>query len=380
MEINVSNFDAILCDLDGVITQTAILHAAAWKRLFDDYLKKSAARTGTTWEPFRLDEDYRLYVDGKSRYDGVRDFLKSLRNPFRGAGGGEAENPDAECEQLQRFPRPVSRVHVVPHQRQDAAQARAVHRQHDLAGELARGEGVTRRPASTYRLQLGAGFGFDQAAAVVPYLDALGITDVYLSPVLASAPGSTHGYDVVDHGRLDPELGGEEGYRRLAAACVARGMGILLDFVPNHMGIGPLNRWWMDVLENGPSSVHAAAFDVDWTPLKPELAHKVLVPVLGDQFGKVLERGELRLTRREGALEIRYFEHVFPLAPRSVPLVLRHRLDALRERPGADDPHVRVEPVQVEPVGPLEPAQLLVLERDRDALSTARERRSNATR
>ncbi len=210
-----------------------------------------------------------------------------------------------------------------------------------LAAELARGEGVTRRPASTYRLQLHAGFGFDDAAAVVPYLDALGITDVYLSPVLASAPGSTHGYDVVDHGRLDPELGGEEGYRRLAAACVARGMGILLDFVPNHMGIGPCNRWWMDLLENGPSSVHARAFDVDWTPLKGELAHKVLVPILGDQFGKVLERGELRLVREEGALVVRYFDHVFPLAPRSVPLVLRHRLEALRERLGAEDVHLQ---------------------------------------
>ena len=210
-----------------------------------------------------------------------------------------------------------------------------------LAAELARGEGGTRRPASTYRLQLHAGFGFDAAAAVVPYLDALGITDVYLSPVLASAPGSTHGYDVVDHGRLDSELGGEEAYGRLAAACVARGMGILLDFVPNHMGIGPCNRWWMDVLENGPSSVHAPAFDVDWTPLKAELAHKVLVPVLGDQFGKVLERGELRLAREDGALVVRYFEHLFPVAPRSVPLVLRHRLDALKERLGEEDVHLQ---------------------------------------
>ncbi len=111
-----------------------------------------------------------------------------------------------------------------------------------LAAELARGEGGTRRPASTYRLQLHPGFGFDAAAAVVPYLDALGVTDVYLSPVLAAAPGSTHGYDVVDHARLDSELGGEEAYGRLAAACVARGMGILLDFVPNHMGIGARQR------------------------------------------------------------------------------------------------------------------------------------------
>src|SRR5512147_1643984 len=100
---------------------------------------------------------------------------------------------------------------------------------------LARGEGVSRRPASTYRLQLHAGFGFDAAAAIVPYLHDLGVTDLYLSPILTSVPGSMHGYDVVDHGRIDPELGGEEAYDRLAAACAGRGMGILLDFVPNHM-------------------------------------------------------------------------------------------------------------------------------------------------
>jgi (1->4)-alpha-D-glucan 1-alpha-D-glucosylmutase len=200
---------------------------------------------------------------------------------------------------------------------------------------------VTRRPASTYRLQLHDGFGFDAAAALVPYLDALGISDLYLSPVLAAAPGSTHGYDVVDHARLSPALGGEAAFERLAVACAARGMGILLDYVPNHMGIGPWNPWWMDVLENGPSSVYAPAFDVDWTPLKPELDHKVLVPLLGDQFGKVLERGELVLLREEGALLVRYFDNVFPISPRSVPMVLRHRLDALKDELGPADVHVQ---------------------------------------
>ncbi len=209
----------------------------------------------------------------------------------------------------------------------------------EIARELERGEGVTRRPGSTYRLQLHPGFGFREAARVVPYLDALGITDLYLSPVLAAAPGSSHGYDVVDHGRLNPELGGEEGFAALADACAARAMGVLLDFVPNHMGIGPQNRWWADVLENGPSSVWAPAFDVDWTPLKAELDHKVLVPVLGDQFGRVLEAGQLVLARDGGALVVRCFDHVFPVAPRSVPLVLRHGLEALRESMGAEDPH-----------------------------------------
>jgi (1->4)-alpha-D-glucan 1-alpha-D-glucosylmutase len=148
-----------------------------------------------------------------------------------------------------------------------------------------------------------------------------------------------HGYDVVDHGRLNPELGGEEGFAALADACARRGMGVLLDFVPNHMGIGPQNRWWSDVLENGPSSVWAPAFDVDWRPLKSELDHKVLVPVLGDQFGRVLEAGELVLARDGGALVVRYFDHVFPVAPRSVPLVLRHGLAALRAAMGPDDAH-----------------------------------------
>ncbi len=211
----------------------------------------------------------------------------------------------------------------------------------EVARELERGEGVTRRPASTYRLQLHRGFGFADAARVVPYLDALGVTDLYLSPVLAAAPGSMHGYDVLDHGRLSSDLGGEEGFAALAQGCARRGMGILLDFVPNHMAIGPGNRWWTDVLENGPSSVWAPAFDVDWTPLKAELSHKVLVPVLGDQYGRVLEAGQLVLAREGGTLVIRYSDHVFPVAPRSVPLVLRHGLEALRAAMGPSDPHTQ---------------------------------------
>jgi len=218
----------------------------------------------------------------------------------------------------------------------DVAAAEAVVR--ELAAALAREPGA-RRPASTYRLQLHRGFGFDDAARVLPYLQALGVSDLYLSPPLAAAPGSTHGYDVVDHERLDPELGGEEAFDRLALACARRGMGMLLDFVPNHMGIGPQNPWWMDVLENGPSSVWAPAFDVDWTPLKAELDHKVLVPILGDQFGRVLEKGELVLAREGGTLVVRYYDNVFPVAPRSVPLVLRHRLDGLRAALGAEDVH-----------------------------------------
>src|SRR5512138_1542362 len=210
-----------------------------------------------------------------------------------------------------------------------------------IRAALARGDGVSRRPASTYRLQLHAGFGLDAARAAVPYLHDLGVTDLYLSPILASVPGSMHGYDVVDHARIDAELGGADAFQRLARACRDRGSGILLDFVPDHMGIGPRNAWWTDVLENGPSSVWSRAFDVDWTPLKAELDHKVLVPVLGDQFGRVLEKGELKLGREGGSFVVRYYDNVFPVAPRSVPQVLRHRLDDLARELGASDPSVQ---------------------------------------
>src|SRR5262249_6643015 len=149
-----------------------------------------------------------------------------------------------------------------------------------------------------------------------PYLAELGITDAYLSPIFAAAPGSTHGYDVVAHDRLRPELGGEAGFAVLAETARRLELGLLVDFVPNHMGIGPANAWWVDVLENGPSSVYAPYFDVDWLPVKDELQDKVLVPVLGDQYGEVLERGELRLERDEGAFWLNYYEHRFPISPR----------------------------------------------------------------
>ena len=210
----------------------------------------------------------------------------------------------------------------------------------ELRRAVDRGDALTRRPASTYRLQLTASFGFDAATAVVPYLYDLGITDLYVSPILRATPGSTHGYDVVDHGRISPELGGDEAYERLCDALTSRGMGQLVDFVPNHMGVGPENAWWMELLENGPSSRFAHFFDVDWTPTKVELAHRVLVPVLGEQYGVVLEKGELRLVREDGAFFLTYFDHRFPIAPRSVPHVLRHRLDELRERLGHDEADV----------------------------------------
>jgi len=179
-----------------------------------------------------------------------------------------------------------------------------------------------RIPLSTYRLQLHAGFTLADARAVVDYLERLGISDCYLSPVSASRPGSTHGYDVTQHNRLDPELGGREEYERFSAEVASRGMGMVLDFVPNHMGVDPTsNPWWRDVLENGQCSRYARFFDIDWTPLKPELEGRVLLPILGGQYGQVLEAGELKVEFNEGLFEVRYFDDRLPINPRQIPII-----------------------------------------------------------
>ncbi|MCU0256908.1 MAG: malto-oligosyltrehalose synthase, partial [Vicinamibacterales bacterium] len=194
-------------------------------------------------------------------------------------------------------------------------------------------------PTATYRLQLRPEFGFEAAARTAPYLASLGVSDAYLSPVFAARPGSTHGYDICDHGRLNPEIGGEAGFSTLEDALRHHGLGALVDVVPNHMGIDPrTNRWWRDVLENGPSSPFADFFDVDWDPVKPELRDRVLLPILGDQYGAVLERGELRVELADGALELHYFDHCLPLNPRQAPLVLDP--DGLRASLGDDHPHL----------------------------------------
>ncbi len=143
-------------------------------------------------------------------------------------------------------------------------------------------------PQSTYRLQLHAGFTFEDAAKVAPYLKSLGISHVYCSPYLQAAHGSMHGYDVVDHQRVNEELGGEEGHRQFCARLAELGLGQVLDIVPNHMAAGSLNQYWWDVLENGPSSRFATWFDIDWHSSEVRLQNKILIPVLGDQYGKVL--------------------------------------------------------------------------------------------
>ena len=177
-------------------------------------------------------------------------------------------------------------------------------------------------PASTYRLQLRPEFGFDAAAAVASYLADLGVTHAYASPYLQAAPGSAHGYDVVDHDRVNAELGGAAGHERFCTALGAAALGQVLDIVPNHMAITPENAWWTDVLENGPSSRYASYFDVDWDPPEQKLRNTVLMPVLGDHYGKVLEDGQLQLARQGGSFVVRYFEHVFPVAPPTYDLPL----------------------------------------------------------
>jgi (1->4)-alpha-D-glucan 1-alpha-D-glucosylmutase len=178
---------------------------------------------------------------------------------------------------------------------------------------------VSEVPRATYRLQLGPGFGFDEAAGVVGYLAELGVSHVYLSPVLQAAPGSTHGYDVVDHSRVSDALGGPEAHGRLVEAIAGAGLGQVLDIVPNHMAItGPENRWWWDVLENGPSSRWAGHFDVTWDPPEEKLRNTVVLPILGDHYGRVLDRGEIAVERDGAGFTVRYFDHTLPVDPRSL--------------------------------------------------------------
>ncbi|MGB8352915.1 MAG: malto-oligosyltrehalose synthase [Chthoniobacteraceae bacterium] len=170
-------------------------------------------------------------------------------------------------------------------------------------------------PTATYRLQFNKEFTFAQARAIVPYLHALGISHVYASPYFTAGPGSMHGYDICDHNSLNPEVGTREEYDAFVEELHRHGMGQIVDFVPNHMGIAtPVNTWWMDVLENGPASHFASYFDIDWHPIKNDLENKVLLPILGDQYGRVLERGEFSIAFEAGAFSLHYFETKLPLS------------------------------------------------------------------
>ncbi len=195
-------------------------------------------------------------------------------------------------------------------------------------------------PRATYRLQLNRAFTFAQATELVPYLAQLGVSHVYCSPYLKARPGSLHGYDIIDHTALNPEIGSEEDFERFVATLKVHGMGQILDLVPNHMGVlGADNAYWLDVLENGPASIHAAVFDIDWEPVKDEIQGKVLVPVLGDQYGIILERGELKLAfdAQRGEFSVWYYEHRFPVDPREYPRILLHAVERLDARLGPDN-------------------------------------------
>jgi (1->4)-alpha-D-glucan 1-alpha-D-glucosylmutase len=187
---------------------------------------------------------------------------------------------------------------------------------------LRRGLKMQRIPHSTYRLQLHAGFTFEQAGAMLDYLKALGISHVYVSPYLQAAPGSMHGYNVVDHQRVNEELGGEAGHRRFCERLAALGIGQILDIVPNHMATGPQNRYWWDVLENGPSSRYATWFDIDWHSAEVKLQNKVLIPVLGDQYGRILGANQIKIEQDCDRFQLRYMDNVYPLAPRSLAIPL----------------------------------------------------------
>jgi (1->4)-alpha-D-glucan 1-alpha-D-glucosylmutase len=204
-----------------------------------------------------------------------------------------------------------------------------------------------RHPTATYRVQLNARFRFADALTIVPYLHALGISDLYTSPFLRAQPGSVHGYDVTDHRQLNPEIGTEAELEQLVSALTERGMGLVMDIVPNHMGIGdPSNQWWQSVLQHGPSSPTAPYFDIDWTPPKETLVNQVLLPVLGDQFGKALESGQLQLTYERGTFVIAYYERRFPVAPHTWGVVLEPlRHQAARLLPSEEPAMIELESI-----------------------------------
>lgn len=191
-------------------------------------------------------------------------------------------------------------------------------------------------PRATYRFQFNKEFNFRDAIKLVPYLSKLGISHCYASPFLKARPGSMHGYDIIDHKQINPEIGTRDELDKLVEKLHEHGMGLILDIVPNHMGIGKVNHWWMDVLENGPASIYVDYFDIDWTPLKPELYGKVTLPVLGESYGAILKGGlfKLQFTPVTGSLSIRYYENEFPVNPATYPQVLGNRLDVLKERLG----------------------------------------------
>jgi (1->4)-alpha-D-glucan 1-alpha-D-glucosylmutase len=202
-------------------------------------------------------------------------------------------------------------------------------------------------PRATMRLQFHEGFTFDAAVRIVPYLAALHVSHLYASPILTARSGSMHGYDLIDPTQVNPELGGEQGFRRLVAALRESGLGIIVDIVPNHMAVGNDNPWWMDLLSRGRKSRYARYFDIDWNPTDPALCGKVLLPVLGRPYGEALARREIALTYNASAdrYEARYFDHVFPIDPDLRADIERKTLDAFdpKTTTGKDQLHALLE-------------------------------------
>ena len=181
-------------------------------------------------------------------------------------------------------------------------------------------------PRATYRIQLTRDFGFEQTASLIPYLKELGISHLYASPFLKARPGSMHGYDIVDHDRLNPELGGEDGFARLAAALKEHGLELILDFVPNHMGVGRAdNAWWLDVLEWGQNSPYANVFDIDWNALPHRRHPGILLPILGRPYGDALQAGEIevKFDAADGTFAAWYFGHKLPINPQRYAEIVR---------------------------------------------------------
>jgi (1->4)-alpha-D-glucan 1-alpha-D-glucosylmutase len=187
-----------------------------------------------------------------------------------------------------------------------------------------------RVPGSTYRLQLHKGFTFDDASAIAVYLKTLGVTHVYSSPYLQAAPGSMHGYDVVDHRKVNEELGGQAAHERYCKALGDTGLGQVLDIVPNHMSLGEQNRYWWDVLENGTNSRYASFFDIDWNSSEERLRDKVLVPILGDQYGRVLSAGGVKVVRLGVDFQVEAAGQIFPVSPTSLSLILNRAADNVK--------------------------------------------------
>ena len=221
---------------------------------------------------------------------------------------------------------------------------------------------MPRIPRATYRVQLHGEFGFDDAAGIADYLEQLGISHLYCSPYLQAAPGSKHGYDVVDHHSVNEELGGSKAHERFCQRLGECHLGQVLDIVPNHMAIsGRRNRYWWDVLENGPASPYSTYFDIDWKPRDPRIQNKLLVPILSDHYGRVLSRGEIKIKRQQGEFYLEYFDQQLPVAPRSLPAVL----GPAAQQCGSDYLAFLSDSLARLPA-PTETERVAVVERDRD--------------